>query len=168
MQSRTDEEAAERERAHRERVSAEQEHRGEPDEDPFGARSPPAAGREGESSDRGHPTRRSDDAECKWRPHSLPVLDHVEDSLLLRGREVACGSHREPGADPGNGVVRAEEDEEDSDPEARHPGVRASVAVRQREHGQREHPVSTSWMTWNPANHVATSIRACAFSSGWG
>ena len=103
----------------------------EPDEDRFTAWRALPANSESESTDGGHPPERPDDAECEWRSQTRPVSDHLEDALLLNGRQVSCVSRRKAGGDPGNRVVGAEEDEEDSDTKARHPGVRAPVAVRE-------------------------------------
>lgn len=86
VQERSDEEAAERERSGGERVAAQQDHPRERDEDPLAPRRSLAASRESESTRRGHPPERPDDAECERRPHSRPVLDDIEDTCLLHGR----------------------------------------------------------------------------------
>ena len=73
-------------------------------------------------------------------PTAGQSLDDIENARLLHGRQVPRASHREPGGDPGNRVVGAEEDEEDADAETGHPGVRAPEAVREQEDGQPDQP----------------------------
>src|SRR5215207_9670373 len=76
VQERSDEEAAERERSEWERVAAQQEDRArKPDENPLAWRRSLAASGESESTDRGHPAQRSDDAEGERRPECRPVFD---------------------------------------------------------------------------------------------
>jgi hypothetical protein len=58
----------------------------------------------------------------------------------LHGRQVPRTSHCKPRADPGNRVVRAEEDQEDADANSGRPRGRTSEAVREEQDRQGDQP----------------------------
>ena len=83
VDERCDEEAAEGERAGRERVPAHEAQCSESEHDPLGPWGAKAAGGQRKATDSDDPAKGSQDAEGEWCAQSWPVLDHREHTLRL-------------------------------------------------------------------------------------
>ena len=116
-------------------MSQQEEEGRRPDEQPLRTGCPRGSSDDRQVAHGEHPPTRAEDGEPEhpWLQRR-PVMDDLEQCLLLRRRKVACALHRESGADAGQRVVGAEVDEKDAHTEPGLPGTRAVELVGQDEH----------------------------------